>query len=184
MVGSRNRHAYEQRASMNWPRVLIYKRNHTGDPDSNGTFGCRDCMGKVRGYRYDAVIGIGVSKPWAGDEAIADRITWVGVGPRRVGVHKARGAPLVQFERWAVFDGRGKELTSFAPHLANYFYAKHRRHFFSDGLDAEIQQDIGRILNLVRLKNPPRARRSKSTSAVDCQPACPPKHRRKREPAC
>jgi hypothetical protein len=39
-------------------------------------------MGQIRGYHYDAVIGIGVSQPWPGDEGIAERITWVGVGPK------------------------------------------------------------------------------------------------------
>jgi hypothetical protein len=165
---------------LKWPRVLIYKRNHTGDPDSSGTFGCHDCMGRMRGYRYDAVIGIGGSKPWVGDEGIADRITWVGVGPRRVGVHKARGAPLIQFDRWGVFDDGGKVLMSFAPRLAKYFYAKHRRHFFSDTLDVEIQQEIGRILQLARPQN----RRRSTSAGVNCQAACPPKKGRKREPVC
>jgi hypothetical protein len=41
-------------------RTLIYKRTHTGDPDpESGVFGNRDCMGTVRGRRFDAVIGIG-----------------------------------------------------------------------------------------------------------------------------
>ena len=48
-------------------RILIYKRTHTGDPDpERGIFGegpdddeVTDCMGKVRGYGFDAVIGVG-----------------------------------------------------------------------------------------------------------------------------
>ena len=46
-------------------RILIYKRTHTGDPDpEHGIFGeaadeATDCMGKVRGYGFDAVIGVG-----------------------------------------------------------------------------------------------------------------------------
>lgn len=131
-----------------WPRVLIYKRNHTGDPDSSGEFGCNDCMGRIRGYRFDGVIGIGVSKPWRGFEGIADRITWVGVRPRQVGVHRASGAPIVRFHRWRLFDAQGEDLRSFAPSLAEYFYSKHRRYFFSDGLSHEIQQDVQRILRL------------------------------------
>lgn len=156
------------------PRVLIYKRNHTGDPDSNGTFGCDDCMGKIRGYRYDAVIGIGVSRPWPEFEGIADRITWVGVGPRRVGTHKARAAPVIRFDRWHVSDAKGKDLRSFAPRLAEYFYSKHRRYFFSDGLSDEIQQDIERIL---KLAGPQKANvfREDPRRIVECRLRCPPK---------
>lgn len=152
---------------MTLPRVLIYKRNHTGDPDSRGIFGRSDCMGRVRGYRYDAVIGIGVSKPWAGSESIADRITWVGVGPTRVGIHPNRGAPIIQFERWNVFDARGKELRTYAPRLAEYVYSKHRRFFFSDGLSDEIQRDIARVLKLAKSKRS-RSIRSATRRLEDC----------------
>jgi hypothetical protein len=173
---------------MPWPRVLIYKRNHTGDPDSNGIFGCGDCMGRIRGYRYDAVIGIGVSDPWPGHEGIASRISWVGVGPRRIGIHRNRGAPLIRFDRWKVFNSGGKVLRSFAPHLATHFYAKHRRYFFSDGLSDDIQREIGRILRLARgystrvggedgLTSSLGSRRTHSTSS---RPVCPPK----RAPIC
>jgi hypothetical protein len=41
-------------------RTLIYKRTHTGDPDpETGVFGNNDCMGEVRCWDFDAVIGIG-----------------------------------------------------------------------------------------------------------------------------
>jgi len=166
-----------------WPRVLVYKRNHTGDPDSTGTFGCGDCMGKIRGYQYDAVIGIGVSQPWPGFEGIADRITWVGVGPRRVGTHKARGAPLIRFETWRVFDSSGKDFKRFAPQLAAYFYKKHRRYFFSDGLSDDIQQDIARILGLAAERKAFPGRPDPSNT-VACSPRCPPLSQRKRKPEC
>ena len=40
-------------------RILVYKRTHVGDPDVAGRFGINHCMGSVRGYHYDAVIGVG-----------------------------------------------------------------------------------------------------------------------------
>lgn len=40
-------------------RILIYKRTHVGDPDDSGRFGLYNCMGRVRGYDFDAVIGVG-----------------------------------------------------------------------------------------------------------------------------
>lgn len=60
-------------------RVLIYKRTHIGDPNARGEFGCSDCMRQIRGYRYDAVIGIGGSSYEPRSHAIDGRITWVGV---------------------------------------------------------------------------------------------------------
>src|SRR6266568_1689223 len=40
-------------------RTLVYKRTHTGDPDTNGVFGNQDCMGRVRRLPFEAVIGGG-----------------------------------------------------------------------------------------------------------------------------
>ena len=40
-------------------RILTYKATHVGDPGPDGRFGTHDCMGRVRGYAYDAVIGVG-----------------------------------------------------------------------------------------------------------------------------
>jgi hypothetical protein len=63
------KHAMSARAR---PRVLIYKRNNAGDSESRGTFGCHDCIGKIRVYRYDALIGIEVSQRWPGDGGAAE----------------------------------------------------------------------------------------------------------------
>jgi hypothetical protein len=40
-------------------RTLIYKRTHPGDPDTTGRFGVCDCMGRVRTWDFEAVIGVG-----------------------------------------------------------------------------------------------------------------------------
>src|SRR4051812_46355351 len=73
-------------------RVLIYKRTHIGDPNSQGDFGCHDCMGRIRGYTYDAVIGIGGSSCEPRSQGIDGRITWVGVGPHQWPPIHPRGA--------------------------------------------------------------------------------------------
>ena len=40
--------------------TLVYKMTHKGDPDPDlGHWGVEDCMGRVRGFKFDAVIGIG-----------------------------------------------------------------------------------------------------------------------------
>lgn len=45
-------------------RILIYKQTHIGDPDRTGCWGKTDCMGRVKGLYYDAVIGVGGIGPW------------------------------------------------------------------------------------------------------------------------
>ena len=58
--------------------VLIYRRTHTGDPCDRGVFGCHGCMGKVREWKYDAVIGIGGKTAIDG---ISRKLTWIGISP-------------------------------------------------------------------------------------------------------
>lgn len=69
-------------------RTLVYKRTHNGDPDAEGRFGIHDCMGQVRAYGYEAVIGVG----GVGDEpeecGIARRVNWIGIGPHKAEVGK------------------------------------------------------------------------------------------------
>lgn len=64
-------------------RTLVYKRTHNGDPDREGDFGAYDCMGQVRGYEFDAVIGIGGLGLEAEAWGIAGRVNWIGIGPQK-----------------------------------------------------------------------------------------------------
>jgi hypothetical protein len=54
--------------------TLVYKRTHTGDPNTQGVFGCHDCMGQIRRRSFDAVIGVGGKRPDQGHEGIAFKI--------------------------------------------------------------------------------------------------------------
>lgn len=94
-------------------RILIYKPTHTGDPYASGCFGLYDCMGSVRGLNFDAVIGIGGIRSEAHRAGIAGRITWIGIGAHRAITH-GRG-PLITFDQFVLFDGKGKELRDIAP---------------------------------------------------------------------
>ena len=131
-------------------RVLIYKRTHIGDPNQRGEFGCHDCMGRIRGYTYEAVIGIGGSGYEPRSQGIDRRITWVGVGPHQWPPIHPRGAPVVTFDRFRLLDKRGARLRDFAPGLAKYFFSKHRRFFLTNGLSAAIEREIDRILKLAK----------------------------------
>ena len=85
-------------------RTLIYKRTHTGDPDAAGTFGCRDCMRSVRGWAYEAVIGVGGSGHEARRAGIAERLTWIGIGPQKTYQVVPR-KPLVAFDHFRPLHG-------------------------------------------------------------------------------
>jgi hypothetical protein len=57
-------------------RTLVYKMTHIGDPSpATGVWGDTGCMGIVRGYEFDAVVGIGGTSAWDG---IACKITQSG----------------------------------------------------------------------------------------------------------
>lgn len=106
-------------------RILVYKRTHSGDPDTAGRFGIYDCMGSVRGKAYDAVIGVGGLGAEPRRNGIAGKITWVGIGP-----HKEPGTPrgpLVTFDHFLYFGESGPGLTKYAPTLADHLYGSNVR---------------------------------------------------------
>ena len=79
-------------------RLLIYKRTHPGDPDDNGWFGAQDCMGRVRWWEFDAVIGVGGIGGEPRYHSIDGKINWIGVGAHKDEV-RDRG-PLVRFDHF------------------------------------------------------------------------------------
>ena len=98
--------------------TLVYKRTHTGDPNTSGEFGCNDCMGRVRGYSFDAVVGVGGKSPDRGSEDIARKINWIGIGPsRNPDDHRGVKGPVVTFERFFLWEEMGPDLIDHAPNL-------------------------------------------------------------------
>ena len=67
-------------------RTLVYKRTHIGDPNDQGEFGCNGCMGGVRNWDYDAVIGIGGQSEKPLKWGIARKLTWIGIRPHKASV--------------------------------------------------------------------------------------------------
>lgn len=109
-------------------RTMIYKRTHTGDPTPEGIFGLSDCMGRVRARDYDAVIGVGGLSEEPRACGIAGRITWVGVGAHRgEGIPVGYRGPIVEFDRFKLFDEGGPMLDDVAPALARHLFGVHRR---------------------------------------------------------
>lgn len=156
-------------------RTLIYKRTHNGDPDPDsgifGGSGDRGCMGQVRGYRYDAVIGVGGISSWPRREGIAGRLTWVGLGPRKTGDPRC---PLVVFDHFAHWGRSGELIEDIAPRLFARIYPKNVRLIMSDSLaDAELAEVMA-ILHRAR-NAPPSGGRVKARRANrrPCLPRLP-----------
>jgi hypothetical protein len=126
--------------------TLIYKRTHTGDPDESGIFGIHDCMGRVRDWSFDAVIGVGGKSPLHGYEGIALKITWVGINPRKIGAGP-RGSQL-KFDYFFLWDENGPDLKTLAPNLFRFMFEDHhhRRVVMSRSLPSEMQGEVTNIL--------------------------------------
>ena len=108
-------------------KILVYRRTHIGDPNhETQTFGIADCMGSVRNWTYDAVIGIGGTKPDRGHEGIKEKITWVGITPifLKFDDQKCKNfrGKLVSFETFKVWDENGMPVEGNYPKLYKYMF--------------------------------------------------------------
>lgn len=133
-------------------RVLIYKRTHTGDPDESGRFGHECCMGQVRGRDFDAVIGVGGIGQKPIQYGIDRRITWIGIGPRVVGVARD-GYPILAFEQFYLRDQKGPLLRDKARNLAKRMFAEYGPRTLM--VESDSDNEIETILKIA--KNAPRS---------------------------
>lgn len=125
--------------------VLIYKRTHKGDPCKKGIFGINNCMGSVRGWKYNAVIGIGGKRPWKMDKDIAYKINWIGITPYK---HQTN---VITFEHFCLYEEDGVLLEEIAPKLHNYMYSQPtspQRFVKSTSLSKDIREEINSILKM------------------------------------
>ncbi len=135
-------------------RTLIYKRTHNGDPDpKTGVFGCNNCMGTVRGWGFDAVIGVGGISREPECEGIAGKLTWIGIDkhetiddPSRSFVTPSR--PLVTFDHFLYYGDQGPLLKNIAPSLANRMLYDNNVRTLMDSLSREQQQEVDKLLDL------------------------------------
>ncbi len=141
----------------NRPIVMIYKRTHRGDPGPDGVFGIHDCMGYIRNRSFDAVIGVGGSKPWAEDIDIALKVNWIGITPVKFQNDLHRG-PDVIFEKFCLYDEKGVDIRLIAPNLYNYMYVDaNRRVVMSYSVPAKCYPEIEKILSLANNAQPSKA---------------------------
>lgn len=132
--------------------TLIFKRTHSGDPNTRGVFGVHDCMGQVRRWNFDAVIGVGGKRPWPDHKNIAYRINWIGINPTKKEASK-RGwrGPYVTFGRFVLYNETGPELKKVAPKLFKYMFEdKDVRAVMSESHSRGMQQEIARILRMAK----------------------------------
>ena len=146
--------------------TLIYKRTHNGDPNESGIFGIDDCMGQVRRWPFDAVIGVGGKSPWRGYEGIAFKINWIGLTPhkseasspewsgvKRLHRSKDYRGPLIKFKCFLFWGDKGPDLRECAPKLFNYMFAEQQvRVVMSRSLPREMQQEVQEILHWAEKK--------------------------------
>jgi hypothetical protein len=148
------------------PRTLIYKRTHVGDTDAAGRFGINGCMGRVRAWPFEAVIGVGGVGDQATRHGIADRVTWVGLGPPKTIGGDARG-PLVTFDHFLLLDRQGPTFSRVAPHLARRIYSKNIRATMRIVTLVE-RREVAAILRLAELA--PRSRSPRAVPRPDTSP--------------
>jgi hypothetical protein len=150
-------------------RTLVYKRTHNGDPDEQGCFGIRDCMGGVRGRDYDAVIGVGGTGDEPRSWGIAGKVNWIGIGPHRQ-PGTPRG-PLVTFDHYVYYGENGPSFHDLAPTLARHVYGNNVRTKMRF-TDAE-QQEVDAILALAKDARPSPALSGVPTVATNTRPPAP-----------
>lgn len=149
--------------------TLVYKRTHTGDPGPSRIFGVNDCMGRVRGFNFDSVIGIGGVGPWHDCKGIALKINWIGVGSHPTDSKDGKRGPMITFDRFALWDEHGPDLEAQAPNLFNHMsVVKSVRFVMSKNLPTQLQKEINGILKLLdntSTKNIVKSKREISTES-------------------
>jgi hypothetical protein len=171
-------------------RTLVYKRTHPGDPDVLGRFGIYDCMGQVRTWDFQAVIGVGGLGSEASSHDIDGKINWIGIGARKHVRPSGRG-PLVTFDRFVLYEEAGPSFLRLAPTLARRMYRDNVRALLAK-TSAQEKREIERILALAAKapasSRPPRQTKSDRTthrSGHGCRcSACVGKAARRRSCGC
>jgi hypothetical protein len=136
-------------------RTLVYKRTHSGDPDSLGRFGIYDCMGRVRSLDFEAVIGVGGQGVEAERNDIAYKLTWIGIGAHKTYV-RGMVDPIVTFDHFLYFGTEGELLELHAPQLTKRMYVKKARIVLDDS-KAQERSEVQRLLAIAEEAPPSQA---------------------------
>jgi hypothetical protein len=131
--------------------TLLYKMTHKGDPNPQlGWWGVADCMGQVRGFTFDAVIGIGGCSWWTNQTSRVGEIVWVGLDPQQMPVRGKRG-PMVRFAHFRYFSEGELLLSEIAPKLDKSMLTRRFRLYDFSRIEEE---EIEKILALAQKWEP------------------------------
>jgi hypothetical protein len=154
--------------------TLVYKLTHPGDPHPRGWWGVADCMGKVREFKFDAVIGIGGAGKEPQRWGIARKLLWIGIGPDRVpSPIREDWSDLVTFEHFLAYGNAGPLLAMEAPVLAKLMYGQGcPQRYKIKGFTKRELNDIDNLLerakNAPRSDKPPRVQPIRSDATCGC----------------
>ena len=156
--------------------TLVYKMTHKGDPDSElGFWGVEDCMGQVRGYGFDAVIGIGGRSWWRTQTSRTGEVVWIGLGPETV--DQAHRGPVLRFAHFRYFREGELLLRTIAPNLDK---AMRNCRFMLYGFSRNQEQEMARIRNLARGAGPSAHLTSQASNSQGDEEGCRRKVRRRK----
>lgn len=158
-------------------RTLVYKRTHPGDPDRQGRFGIYGCMGRVRTWPFDAVIGVGGIGSQPKKHGLACKVNWIGIGPRRSTAVDKHGLAIITFDHFRLFGTDGSDGPSFrhlAPKLADRMYSRNVR-VIMNSLKPGERREVEKILALAENSPPSSAGGAgRMTAPKGCLPRTPP----------
>jgi hypothetical protein len=136
--------------------------------------------GGVRGWGFDAVIGIGGIGRQAQEAGIDRKLTWIGCGNKQLTKHDPNRPfvdadnPLVTFDHFKYFGEDGMLLKKIAPHLAERMYRPFGPRRLMDSLSPEERQEVETILRLAENAPPSsqRAERDFHDTSGKCSNSC------------
>ena len=128
-----------------------------------GRFGIYDCMGRVRTWDFDAVIGVGGLGPEPRSHGLDGKVNWIGIGPHRRRVGGQRG-PIITFDHFLLYGTAGPDFERLAPLLAERIYSRNVR-VLMRGLSAGEQEEVNKILARAK-RAPPSSARAPVTSVA------------------
>jgi hypothetical protein len=156
--------------------TLVYKMTHIGDPDSDlGFWGVEGCMGKVRGYGFDAVIGIGGRSWWTNQTSRAGEIVWIGLDPEIV--TQAKHGPVLRFAHFRYFREGELMLKTIAPSLEK---AMRNCRFMLYGFSPTQEQEIAKIRKRAYKAEPSALLTSQASNSQVDEEGCRRKLRRRK----
>jgi hypothetical protein len=150
----------------NMKKIFVYVMTHLGDPNEQGCWGCENCMGMKRGYKYDAVIGVGGVN--AKKYGFSGQVKWIGIRPDKKPVASKR--PKVTFDHFRDYGTEGPKIP---PRLLQHI-KKAPRGFMNLRKNEQVEAEK----LLLRAKNARRssARTKRDDANAQCggEDSCPP----------